>query len=139
MPPADPTFETHRPALERLAYRMLGSLADADDVMQEEYLRWSRADRSDVASPRAFLLSTVTRLCIDQRRAVDARKVGYVGPWLPEPVVEADDPARRLESAEEVSLAFLVALESLGPVERAAFLLRRVFDYDYAEIADALD
>lgn len=138
MRPADPTFEEHRPALERLAYRMLGSLADADDVMQEAYLRWAKADRSGVASPRAFLLATATRLCIDQRRAVDARKEAYVGPWLPEPVVEAADPAGRAEAAEEVSLAFLVALESLGPVERAAYLLRRVFDYEYAEIADAL-
>jgi RNA polymerase sigma-70 factor (ECF subfamily) len=118
---------------------MLGSLADADDVVQEAYLRWTRADRSGVGSPRAFLLSTVTRLCIDQRRAVDARKEEYVGPWLPEPVVEAADPGARLEAAEEVSLALLVALESLGPVERAAFPLRRVFDYEYAEIAAALD
>lgn len=138
MRPADPTFEEHRPALERLAYRMLGSLADADDVVQEAYLRWARADRSGVSSPRAFLLATATRLCIDQRRAVDARKAGYVGPWLPEPLVEAADPAGRAEAAEQVSLAFLVALESLGPVERAAYLLRRAFDYEYAEIAGVL-
>src|SRR6478672_9598799 len=134
MRPPDPAFEEHRPALERLAYRMLGSLADADDVMQEAYLRWGKADRSGVESPRAFLISVVTRLCIDQRRAVDVRKEQYVGPWLPEPVVEAADPARRLEAAETVSLAFLVVLERLAPVERAAYLLRRVFDYDYAEI-----
>lgn len=139
MPP-DPTFEEHRPGLERLAYRMLGSLADADDVLQEAYLRWARADRAAVASPRAYLYATVTRLCIDQRRAVEARKEGYVGPWLPEPVVEAGGPgpADRAEAAEAVSLAFLVVLESLSPVERAAYLLRRVFDYGYAEIAAVL-
>lgn len=140
MRPPDPAFEEHRPALERLAYRMLGSLSDADDVMQEAYLRWCKADRSGVESPRAFLISIVTRLCIDQRRSVDARKEQYVGPWLPEPVVEtAADPTRRLEAAETVSLAFLVVLENLAPVERAAYLLRRVFDYDYAEIARVLD
>lgn len=139
MRPPDPTFEEHRPALERLAYRMLGSLADADDVVQEAFLRWSKADRGGVESPRAFLISVVTRLCIDQRRAVDARKERYVGPWLPEPMVEVADPARRVEVAETVSLAFLVALETLAPVERAAYLLRRVFDFEYAEIARVLD
>lgn len=139
MQPADPIFEEHRPALERLAYRMLGSLADADDVLQEAYLRWSRADRTHVAAPRAYLLSLVTRLCLDQWRTVAARKEGYIGPWLPEPVVEDDDPAARQETADAVSLAFLVVLESLGPEERAAYLLRRVFDYDYEEIARVLD
>jgi RNA polymerase sigma-70 factor, ECF subfamily len=131
----DAVFEEHRPGLERLAYRMLGSLADADDVMQEAYLRWSRADRSSVESPRAYLSAIVTRLCIDQRQAIDARKETYVGPWLPEPVVA---PAGPSEAAETVSMAFLVVLESLSPVERAAYLLRRVFDYGYDEIASIL-
>jgi RNA polymerase sigma-70 factor (ECF subfamily) len=135
---ADPVFEEHRPLLTRLAYRMLGSLADADDVLQEAYLRWDRADRAAVRSPRAFLCALVTRLCIDQRRAADARRETYVGPWLPEPVVEPDRPAARLETAESLSLAFLVVLESLGPVERAAYLLRKAFDYEYAEIAGIL-
>jgi RNA polymerase sigma-70 factor (ECF subfamily) len=140
MPTIDADFEEHRPGLARLAYRMLGSLSDADDVVQEAYLRWTREDRSAVKSPRAYLYSIVTRLCIDQRRAVEARKESYVGPWLPEPVVEspAADPATQMETAESVSMALLVVLESLSPVERAAYLLRRVFDYDYGEVSAIL-
>jgi RNA polymerase sigma-70 factor (ECF subfamily) len=140
MPDADRIFQEHRPALGRLAYRMLGSLADADDVLQEAYLRWSHADRAAVESPRAYLASIVTRLCIDRRQAIEARKESYIGPWLPEPVVEPAeaDPGGRLEAAESVSLAFLVVLESLTPTERAAYLLRRVFDYGYDEIAAIL-
>jgi RNA polymerase sigma-70 factor (ECF subfamily) len=137
MSTVDAEFAEHRPGLERLAYRMLGSLADADDVVQEAYLRWKRADRSEVESPRAYLYSVVTRLCIDLRRAVDARKESYIGPWLPEPVVE-HDPAGRLEAAESVSIALLVVLESLSPIERAAYLLRRVFDYEYDEVSAIL-
>ncbi|MGC3971663.1 MAG: sigma-70 family RNA polymerase sigma factor [Pirellulales bacterium] len=138
---ADPDFEAHRPDLGRLAYRMLGSQADADDVLQEAYLRWSRVDRANVDSPRAYLSSIVTRLSIDRRRLVEARKETYVGPWLPEPIVEpwtvttSADP----ETAESVSLALLVVLETLSPPERAAYLLRRLFDYDYAEIARILE
>jgi RNA polymerase sigma-70 factor (ECF subfamily) len=141
MPDADRVFEEHRPSLSRLAYRMLGSLADADDVLQEAYLRWSRADRAAIEAPRAYLTSIVTRLCIDRRQAIEARKESYIGPWLPEPVVEPAeaDPSGRLEAAEAVSMAFLVVLESLSPSERAAYLLRRAFDYDYAEIAAILD
>src|SRR3954453_22844585 len=140
MPEADRLFEEHRPGLARLAYRMLGSVADADDVLQESYLRWTRADRSAVESTRAYLSSIVTHLCIDRRKAIEARKETYIGPWLPEPIVEpaAADPGGRLEAAESVSLAFLVVLESLAPVERAAYLLRRVFDYGYDEIARIL-
>ena len=123
----DPTFEEHRPRLVELAYRMLGSLSDADDVLQEAYLRWTREDRRAVKSPWAYLSSIVARLCIDQRRIIEARKETNVGPWLPEPIVQSTepDPADRLEVAESVSLAFLVVLESLSPVERAAYLLRR--------------
>jgi RNA polymerase sigma-70 factor (ECF subfamily) len=133
-------FEVNRPALARLAYQMLGSLVDADDVLQEAYLRWSRVDSGAVESPRAYLHSIVTRLCIDVRQTVDARKLTYVGPWLPEPVVEppAAEPLDRLEAAETVSMAFLLVLESLSPVERAAYLLKRVFDYDYSEISQIL-
>lgn len=136
----DAVFEEHRPALHRLAYRMLGSLADADDVLQEAYLRWTRGDRANVESPRTYLSSIVTRLCIDQRRVIESRKESYIGPWLPEPVVEArqPDPRGLLEAAESVSLAVLVVLESLSPLERAAYLLRKVFDYEYAEIAEIL-
>jgi RNA polymerase sigma-70 factor, ECF subfamily len=138
---ADETFEEHRPALTRLAYRMLGSLSDADDVLQEAYLRWASDSRDAVRSPRAYLLSIVTRLCIDQRQSVEARKMTYVGPWLPEPVVEParSDPGGPLETAESVSMALLLVLESLSPVERAAYLLRRIFDYDYDVIAQILD
>src|SRR3954470_12805710 len=99
MRPPDPAFEEHRPALERLAYRMLGSLADADDVMQEAYLRWGKADRSGAESPPAFSISIVTRLCTAERRTLDAGKERYVARWRPDPVVEvAADPARRLEA-----------------------------------------
>jgi RNA polymerase sigma-70 factor, ECF subfamily len=138
---ADVVFEEHRPALVRLAYRMLGSLADADDVVQDAYLRWTREDRTAVKCPRAYLTSIVTRLCIDQRQTVETRKMTYVGPWLPEPVVDPGetDPSGKLEAAESVSMALLVVLESLSPVERAAYLLRRVFDYGYDEIGNILD
>lgn len=138
---ADSIFEELRPVLSRLAYRMLGSLADADDVLQEAYLRWSREPRDEIRVAQAFLNTTVTRLCIDRRRAIDARKETYVGPWLPEPIVELESPAAdaQAEAAESVSLAMMVVLESLSPVERAAYLLRRVFDYSYAEIAAMLE
>ena len=137
----DPVFEEHRTDLSQLAYRMLGSLSDSDDVLQEAYLRWSRQDRAAVRSPRAYLTSVVTRLCIDQRRTIEARKETYVGPWLPEPVVEEGEPSasQRAEVAESVSLAFLVALETLTPLERAAYLLRQTFDFEYDEIAAILD
>jgi RNA polymerase sigma-70 factor (ECF subfamily) len=140
MSQSDDIFEDHRPALARLAYRMLGSLADVDDVLQEAYLRWTRDNREGVQSPRAYLFTIVTRLCVDQRQAVQTRKQSYIGPWLPEPIVEsgAPGPSHRLEAAESVSMAFLFVLESLSPVERAAYLLRRVFDYDYVEIAKIL-
>lgn len=134
---ADAVFEQHRPVLARLAYRMLGSLSDADDVLQDAYLRWTRADRATVASPRAYLCSVVTHLCIDRRQAIEARKESYIGPWLPEPVVETE-PGRAIEAAESVSIALLVVLESLSPLERAAYLLKRVFEYEYAEIAAIL-
>lgn len=137
----DPVFEEHRSDLSQLAYRMLGSLSDSDDVLQEAYLRWSQQDRAAVRSPRAYLTSVVTRLCIDQRRAIEARKETYVGPWLPEPVVEDGEPSasQRAEVAESVSLAFLVALETLTPLERAAYLLRQTFDFEYDEIAAILE
>lgn len=137
-PVVDPQFEEHRPVLQRLAYRMLGSLSDADDILQEAYLRWSREERGDVDNPRAYLSSVVTRLCIDRRRTIEARKETYIGPWLPEPIVETSDAAARVEATESVSMALLVVLESLSPTERAAYLLRQVFDYEYAEIARVL-
>jgi RNA polymerase sigma-70 factor (ECF subfamily) len=132
----DQLFQDERPRLARLAYRMLGSLVDADDVLQEAFLRFSRANRDGIKSPSAYLSSIVVRLCIDHRRVVEARKESYVGPWLPEPIVESAD---QVETSESVSLAFLVVLESLSPLERAAYLLRRVFDYGYDEIGTILD
>jgi RNA polymerase sigma-70 factor, ECF subfamily len=134
-------FEEQRPRLMQLAYRMLGSVADADDVLQEAYLRWTREDRSNVKSVWGYLSSIVVRLCIDQRRVVEARQQSYVGPWLPEPMIDEgqSDPSAALEAAESVSLAFLIVLESLSPVERAAYLLRRVFDFGYPEIGKVLD
>lgn len=136
------SFEEQRPGLERLAYRMLGSRADADDILQEAFVRWAREDRHTIDSPRAYLTSVVTRLCIDRKREIDARKETYVGTWLPEPILEraggaaADRPA---ELSESISMAFLYVLERLSPVERAAYLLRQVFGYDYAEISTILE
>jgi RNA polymerase sigma-70 factor (ECF subfamily) len=136
----DAVFEEHRQALARLAYRMLGTQSDADDVMQEAYLRWTHADRDSVKSPRAYLHSIVTHLCIDQRKLIDDRKATYVGPWLPEPIVESGSAASddRIEMAESVSIALMLILETLSPTERAAYLLRRIFEYPYDEIAEIL-
>jgi RNA polymerase sigma-70 factor (ECF subfamily) len=140
MPDLVADFEAQRGYLLGLAYRMLGTQADAEDVVQEAFLRWRGADREQVRSPRAFLSTTVTRLCIDRRREIEARKESYVGPWLPEPIVEFAEPSRsRVETAETVSLALLHILESLSPAERAAYLLRVMFDYEYAEIAAILE
>jgi RNA polymerase sigma-70 factor, ECF subfamily len=141
MSPSDSVFEEYRPVLARLAYRMLGSVTDADDVVQEAYVRWTGANQATIKSPRAYLYSIVTRLSIDARQSIDERKHSYIGPWLPEPLVEPDlgEPGRRLETAESVSMAILMILESLSPVERAAYLLRRIFDYGYDEIAAILD
>lgn len=130
------TFEAQRPRLTRLAYRMLGSVAEAQDTVQDAWLRWSRAG-GDVGDPAAWLVRTTTRLCIDRLRAAKSRRDAYRGPWLPEPLIEdlAVDPVER---AEDVSVAFLLALERLSPLERAVFLLHDVFDEDYAEVAQTL-
>jgi RNA polymerase sigma-70 factor (TIGR02957 family) len=132
-------FEELRPGAFAIAYRMLGSVSEAEDAVQEAFLRLHRALREGerLESPRAFLSTVVTRLCIDQLRSARARRERYVGEWLPEPLVAGDDadPARQGEVADSLSLAFLVLLESLSPEQRAAFLLREVFDYPYDEIA----
>jgi RNA polymerase sigma-70 factor (TIGR02957 family) len=131
-------FEELRPGAFAIAYRMLGSVSEAEDAVQEAFLRLHRAlqEGDRLESPRAFLSTVVTRLCIDQLRSARARRERYVGEWLPEPLVADDaDPARQAEVADSLSLAFLVLLESLSPEQRAAFLLREVFDYPYDEIA----
>ncbi|MDC0771967.1 RNA polymerase sigma-70 factor [Streptomyces sp. HD] len=137
-------FEEHRPVLLGVAYRMLGRVADAEDVVQEAWLRWSGADRSEVREPRAYLVRITTRLAIDRLRQVKARGETYVGPWLPEPYITdfgdtVPDTAERAVLADSVSLAVLVVLESLSPLERAVFVLREAFGYPYAEIAVMLD
>jgi RNA polymerase sigma-70 factor (TIGR02957 family) len=132
-------FQELRPAAFAIAYRMLGSVSEAEDVVQEAFLRLHRtlAEGERVSSPRAYLSTVVTRLCIDQLRSARARRERYVGEWLPEPLLASDeaDPARHAEVADSLSLAFLVLLERLSPEQRAAFLLREVFDYPYDEIA----
>jgi RNA polymerase sigma-70 factor, ECF subfamily len=134
--------ETHaelRPLLFSIAYRMLGSVAEAEDVVQDAYLRWQRAlaAGTEVASPKAYLTAVTTRLAIDQLRAARTRRESYVGPWLPEPLLAGTeaDVAEHAEMADSLSMAFLVLLETLSPVERAVFLLREVFEYGYDEIA----
>lgn len=123
-----------------VAYRMLGSVADAEDVLQDAYLRWQDVDRSAVRSAEAFLTTVVVRLSLDELGSARARRETYVGPWLPEPLlVDESDPAAASELADTLSMAFLVLLETLSPLERAAFLLREVFGYDYDEIASMLD
>ena len=122
-----------RPLLFSIAYRMLGSVADAEDVVQEAFLRYERADHVD--SPKAWLTSVVTNLAIDQLRSARAQRETYVGEWLPEPLVDGEDPAALAEQADTLSMAFLLLLERLTPVERAVFLLHDVFGYRYDEIA----
>ncbi|MEU2739888.1 RNA polymerase sigma-70 factor [Streptomyces sp. NPDC007095] len=141
---ATEVFEEHRPVLTGVAYRMLGRVADAEDVVQEAWLRWSGADRTEVREPRAYLVRIVTRLAVDRLRQVRSRNEAYVGPWLPEPYVTdfgdtAPDTAERAVLADSVSLAVLVVLESLSPLERAVFVLREAFGYPYADIAAVLD
>jgi RNA polymerase sigma-70 factor, TIGR02957 family len=141
---ATDVFEEHRPVLTGVAYRMLGRVADAEDVVQEAWLRWSADDRSDVREPRGYLVRVTTRLAIDRLRQVQSRREAYVGPWLPEPYVtdfgdSVPDGAERAVLADSVSLAVLVVLESLSPLERAVFVLREAFGYPYADIAAVLD
>jgi RNA polymerase sigma-70 factor (ECF subfamily) len=135
-PPADEVFEAQRGRLQGLAYRMLGSMSDAEDVVQEAWVRWERADRSAVASPDAWLVRVCTRLAIDRLRSLRARRETYVGPWLPEPV---DDGELRAELDESLTIALLTVFEQLSPGERAAFLLHDVFGHPFEEVAAAID
>lgn len=130
-------FTSYRALLFGIAYRMLGSVAEAEDLVQETLVRWQRQDTATVETPKAWLVATLTRLGIDQLRSARHRREEYVGVWLPEPLVDATAPAPDEVAAlgDSLGMAFLFMLEALGPVERAVFLLREAFDYDYAEIA----
>ena len=150
LPNAPDQFEAHRPLMFSIAYRMLGSAMEAEDIVQEAYLRYQGVSPETIRSPKAFLSTVVTRLCLNQLESARAKREEYIGPWLPEPVLtEAGEvtalnallqsPSQQAELHESISLAFLVLLEQLTPVERAVFLLREVFDYEYAEIAEILD
>ena len=135
--PADP-FVEHRSLLFTVAYEMLGSAADAEDVVQESWLRWSAVDQTEVREPRAYLVRVVTRQSLNRLRSLSRRREEYVGEWLPEPLLTSPDVAEDVELAESVSIAMLTVLETLGPAERAVFVLREVFDTPYDEIAEAI-
>ncbi len=134
------TFEQYRGLLFSIAYRMLGSVADAEDMLQEAFIRWQRTSSDEIRSPRAFLVTIVTRLCINHLESARVRREEYVGEWLPEPLVTdpKSDPSHVLRVDESLSLAFLVLLERLTSIERAVFLLREIFEYEYSEIASIL-
>ncbi len=134
-------FDQHRPLLFGIAYRMLGSVMDAEDAVQETWLRWQRAAPPEVTAPKTYLATIITRLCLDQLRAARTRREQYIGPWLPEPLIGDSVPATDASTlaAESLSLAFLVLLESLTPVERAVFLLHDVFGFEFTEIAPIVD
>jgi RNA polymerase sigma-70 factor, ECF subfamily len=131
-------FGEQRDLLMAVAYRVLGRVADAEDVVQEAWLRWADARPSEVVEPRAFLVRVTTRLAIDRIRRIQARRESYVGPWLPEPILTGPDIADEVEQAESVSMALLLVLETLSPLERAVFVLREAFAFSYGEIADAI-
>ncbi len=134
-------FEKARPRLWGLAYRMLGSAADADDAVQDTWLRWQTVPHDDIASPEAWLTTACSRLCIDILRAAHRTRVDYVGPWLPEPLIgdAGHEPIDQAELASSLSMAFMLLLERLTPTERAAYLLHDVFDYDYDAVSAVLD
>ena len=134
----DDPFVSHRSLLFTVAYEMLGSAADADDVLQESWLRWAGVDQQEVLDPRAYLVSIVTRQALNRLRTVSRRREDYVGEWLPEPLLTSPDIADDVELAESVSIAMLTVLETLGPAERVVFVLREVFDTPYEEIAAAI-
>jgi RNA polymerase sigma-70 factor (ECF subfamily) len=134
------TFNQHRGLLFSIAYRMLGLVADAEDMLQDAFIRWQQTSDSDIRSPKAFLITVVSRLCINHLQSARAQREEYIGQWLPEPLVtdSGSDPLELLRADESISMAFLVLLERLTPDERAVFLLHEVFDYGYPEIATVL-
>ncbi|GAA1295074.1 RNA polymerase sigma24 factor [Planotetraspora silvatica] len=131
-------FNEHRDLLTGVAYRILGSAADAEDVVQETWLRWSEVDSAEIGNAKAYLVRMTTNLAIDRLRKVKSRRETYVGPWLPEPIITAPDVAERAEVADSVELALLVVLETLSPLERAVFVLREAFGFSHAEIAEMI-
>jgi RNA polymerase sigma-70 factor, ECF subfamily len=133
-------FDTDRPLLFSIAYRMLGSASDAEDVLQDAWVRYRGTDRSTIRSPKAFATTIVTRLCLDRLKSARATREEYIGPWLPEPVLTSDleSPDTMLQRSESVTLAFLVLLEKLSPEERAVFILKDVFGYDHSEVGRML-
>src|SRR5262249_18443918 len=135
------TFQSYRPLLFSIAYRMLSSASEADDVLQDAYLRFAATPREPIRSVKAYLSTIVTRLCLDRLKAARSVREQYLGPWLPEPILTVEgglDMQRAAERHESITLAFLVLLEALTPQERAVFLLREVFEYEYSEIAEML-
>ena len=133
------TFSEHRNLLFAIAYRLLGSAADAEDVVQDAWFKWSAADRAQVLDPKAYLARIVSNLAMDRLRSTRRQRETYVGPWLPEPILTQADATEDVATAESVSLAMLVVLETLSPLERAVFVLKDVFDFSFAEIAEAVD
>lgn len=131
-------FVEHRPALTGVAYRVLGTASDAEDVVQEAWLRWSKVDHATVDDPRAYLVTVVSRIAVDRLRSARARRESYVGEWLPEPVSTVPGGSERAEIADSVEFALLVVLETLSPLERAVFVLREAFQFPYAEIAEII-
>ena len=134
----DDPFVTHRGLLFTVAYEMLGSAVDAEDVVQETWLRWADVDQAEVRDPRAYLVRIVTRQALNRLRSVSRRREEYVGEWLPEPLLTSPDAAEDVELAENVSIAMLTVLETLGPTERAVFVLHEVFETPYDEIAEVV-
>jgi RNA polymerase sigma-70 factor (TIGR02957 family) len=132
-------FEEHRSLLFAVAYRMLGTVADSEDVVQDAWLKWSAVDRLEVAEPKAYLIRIASNLALDRLRSAQVRRESYVGPWLPEPLLTSPDVAEDAEMAESVSMAMLVVLETLTPLERAVFVLHEVFGFPFGEIAQTLD
>jgi len=134
----DDPFVVHRRLLFTVAYEILGSAADAEDVLQESWIRWAAVDQSEVREPRAYLVRIVSRQALNHLRTAERRREEYIGEWLPEPLLTSPDVADDVELAESLSIAMLTVLETLGPAERAVFVLREVFDVPYDEIADAV-
>ncbi|WP_182904995.1 RNA polymerase sigma-70 factor [Microbispora sp. H13382] len=137
--PGEQVFVRHRNLLFSVAYRILGTAADAEDAVQDAWINWSAADRSQVADPKAYLTRIVSNVALERLRSTQRKREAYVGPWLPEPVLTSGDTAEAVTEAESVSMAMLVVLETLSPIERAVFVLKEVFDFSHAEIAEAVE